>query len=1176
MENLNNVPNSGTYGVAINEVNHNFSLVKGAIDGLEARTIRSKGLFPTVAALNAAYPSPQVGDYAYVGSGLPAEIYDCVTAGTWHDTGQTGGSETINLGDYSTTIQMNSAIDSGLQGQVGYAVCSTAGGTARKDVVVSGFKLLANGGALHVKMTTANTASNATMNISPTSTVIAANTKPLFYNGEQATAENTWEANEILSIFYDGTRFMASNSQGGGGNAEKIKYDNSQSGLAADNVQEALDDVSATIITKEEIVVSSYEPRDYVIRKSDGCWSSSSARQRYRHIRIPVTEGETFILTASPLQVCDYAWLYDNASPSAESPAHLVSGTGVEVIVVGGTAVITAPATAQYLYIRTNVDSITPIYPTYLGIRSSVTDVLQQNFIPFLKGKKISIMGNSRCTFNGYIPSANATKYPANDVKLVNDTWWWKVINALCAELELNNSYSGGRVTTVEPAKSYITIYNSYGLGNPDVIFLWGGINDLRNNAVLGELDFNTPTESLDKTTFAGAMDYLVRTIIADHPNAYIVMFVEDCLSFNEAWVQVLYDIANHYYVPRWEVNSANKGGIIGVVDLSNLMSEAQRYDSLHYNAEGMQTIASETLKKLASMGSEDVEMRINTTSVSVLDKVAQYCCVQDILSTYTHTSGNITSSADYTRAFISYNFVKGKRYRVTVDFGTLVVSQTQNYGLYLRLSDRNDTSDPYRVRQILKLIMPLEMVTTVIDFTAEISVPYLEYQLNKVTTQGSGVLNLTIQELGQVKSAIDKSSIIEECEIIRNFDGWDANGTWQVSNVTRGFVIPIREYNAEVEITAGTSACYFAFWKEHPTRVSNGGSISCYCVGTSRMSSSANRTKNYSIPSDCKYVYIGMVNSSSTNYTPSDVKLKYVARDNVEWVEENNEGKFFPYAYKGGNINLKDYGLTGNNNGELVFLSNIGAYSNKSQQSIAIYGDYVFSFYDTGYVRIYHLPSNALLASFLMNNTISGTNNHCGNANFGSQFYADSDTFPCLYLSSHGEYKAYVIRIVPTGTDTNGFYTFDASSITLVQTITGASSWGIHFYPDGSKLLVHKNTSFDQHYYVFDIPSVSAGDISLNAANAIDEFTFNVGLTQAGAVTRNGKIFANMYSSTSGHDTKRMVFVYDYVRHSSYAMIPAPLYPMRSYEVEGIDVYEGAIWLSYNDGNFIGKIMVK
>lgn len=111
MENLNNVPSSGTFGGSINQVNHNFGLVKDAIDGLEGRTIRSKGLFPTQAALIAAYPSPKVGDYAYVGSSLPATIYDCEVEGTWHNTQQQGGSESVPLNNYPTKSEMNAAIE---------------------------------------------------------------------------------------------------------------------------------------------------------------------------------------------------------------------------------------------------------------------------------------------------------------------------------------------------------------------------------------------------------------------------------------------------------------------------------------------------------------------------------------------------------------------------------------------------------------------------------------------------------------------------------------------------------------------------------------------------------------------------------------------------------------------------------------------------------------------------------------------------------------------------------------------------------------------------------------------------------------------------------------------------------------------------------------------------------
>lgn len=110
MENLNNVPSTGTFGGSINQVNQNFGLVKDAIENVEGRTIRSKGLFPTQAALIAAYPSPKVGDYAYVGSSLPATIYDCEVEGTWHNTQQQGGSESVPLNDYPTKSEMNAAI----------------------------------------------------------------------------------------------------------------------------------------------------------------------------------------------------------------------------------------------------------------------------------------------------------------------------------------------------------------------------------------------------------------------------------------------------------------------------------------------------------------------------------------------------------------------------------------------------------------------------------------------------------------------------------------------------------------------------------------------------------------------------------------------------------------------------------------------------------------------------------------------------------------------------------------------------------------------------------------------------------------------------------------------------------------------------------------------------------
>ena len=57
---------------------------------------------------------------------------------------------------------------------------------------------------------------------------------PIWYNGAAVSEQNTWEANEIISVFYDGTRFMASNSQGGGADL-KLKNANADLDFADDN-----------------------------------------------------------------------------------------------------------------------------------------------------------------------------------------------------------------------------------------------------------------------------------------------------------------------------------------------------------------------------------------------------------------------------------------------------------------------------------------------------------------------------------------------------------------------------------------------------------------------------------------------------------------------------------------------------------------------------------------------------------------------------------------------------------------------------------------------------------------------------------------------------------------------------------------------------------------------------
>lgn len=119
----------------------------------------------------------------------------------------------------------------------GYYQCTVSDTTLA--VTAPGFTLPAHGGNIRIKMSAPATGAS-TLNINGTGP------KALLYNGAAVSSANTWEQNEIISVFYDPSgsgQYLASNSQGGGGKAEKIKYDNSH-GLTAENVQSALDELT--------------------------------------------------------------------------------------------------------------------------------------------------------------------------------------------------------------------------------------------------------------------------------------------------------------------------------------------------------------------------------------------------------------------------------------------------------------------------------------------------------------------------------------------------------------------------------------------------------------------------------------------------------------------------------------------------------------------------------------------------------------------------------------------------------------------------------------------------------------------------------------------------------------------------------------------------------------------
>lgn len=106
-------------------------------------------------------------------------------------------------------------------------------------------------------------------------------------------------------------------------------------------------------------------------------------------------------------------------------------------------------------------------------------------------GKRVSILGDSISTFEGYNPQGfnlfyNEEKKQQSGVVNVCDTWWQMLIDFLGAELLVNNSWSGSRVTKLPgnndlfPSGCSDERTNGLHLGvmKPDVILVYIGTND--------------------------------------------------------------------------------------------------------------------------------------------------------------------------------------------------------------------------------------------------------------------------------------------------------------------------------------------------------------------------------------------------------------------------------------------------------------------------------------------------------------------------------------------------------------------------------------------------------------------------------------------------------------------------------------------------------------------------
>ena len=229
------------------------------------------------------------------------------------------------------------------------------------------------------------------------------------------------------------------------------------------------------------------------------------------------------------------------------------------------------------------------------------------------KGIRISILGDSISTLEGWNPEGysvfftetNCIRAKINDWK---DTWWGRVIDELEAQLLVNNSWSGSRVSrlprSVEQFPSGCSDERTSGLHKgdimPDVILIYLGTNDWGYGVPLKR---KKPLTT-DDSSFSDAYKIMLKKIRKNYPKAEIF-----CCTLNSTYMSTNSDFSFpssfggvHINVYNEIIRDKAKKMHCKVIDLAKYGESYDSIDGSHPNAAGMRTLASLVTREILNM----------------------------------------------------------------------------------------------------------------------------------------------------------------------------------------------------------------------------------------------------------------------------------------------------------------------------------------------------------------------------------------------------------------------------------------------------------------------------------------------------------------------------------------------------------------------------------------------
>lgn len=241
------------------------------------------------------------------------------------------------------------------------------------------------------------------------------------------------------------------------------------------------------------------------------------------------------------------------------------------------------------------------------------------------------------------------------------------------------------------------------------------------------------------------------------------------------------------------------------------------------------------------------------------------------------------------------------------------------------------------------------------------------------------------------------------------------------------------------------------------------------------------------------------------------------------------------------------------------------------SGQGAACYGKYLIQCFNYNpAIEIFDLEKKEYVCKVA--SPYPGNKTHANTVNFGNQKFSPDDYFPLLYISSgYGYYSGkaywtsiYVYRLTKQ-TDSTGTESFNLEYVNTI-TLKGFNYWteGIIDNENNKLWVKYDDSGININYACFEMPRFEDGNVSINRADAIQDFSLGVQpftSSNQGHLFHNGKIL--LVSGTSPASQKLAFIVIDPTLQERELVIDLNDIGLSS-EPENLFFYDGQMMIGY------------